>query len=275
MEAVQAMRSQGGWPLNCFATSEGKPIYGGTYYPKENWLSVLQQISKLWQNEREEVLAYGEKMEEGMQNTYAFPIVDESDLPSLEAVKSGVANQKKRLDYTHGGPDKAPKFPLPVNYFFLLKYGAFFEDKEILKQVELTLDKMALGGIYDQVGGGFTRYSTDERWKVPHFEKMLYDNAQLIGLYADGFERHKSEEYLHIIAEIDSWLKREMKDASGGYYSAIDADSEGEEGKFYTWDKNDIPDKYTSFYFVDDHAKWEGKLIPVRKEKLNSKADRE
>lgn len=271
MEAVQMMRNQGGWPLNCFATSEGKPIYGGTYFPKENWKSVLQQIAKLWKNEREEVLEYGEKMEAGMQNSHSLPVVEKSDMPSLDAVKAGIAKVKERLDYTHGGPDKAPKFPLPVNYLFLMKYGSFFNDPEIENQVELTLDKMALGGIYDQIGGGFTRYSTDQMWKVPHFEKMLYDNAQLIGLYADGFAQFKSEEYLHILAGIDNWLKREMKDASGGYYSAIDADSEGEEGKFYTWSKNDIPKDYDSFYFIDHRAQWEGKLIPVRKEKLASK----
>lgn len=270
MDAVQAMRKQGGWPLNCFTTPDGKPIYGGTYFPKANWIDVLNQLSELWQRTPKDVQEYGDKLAEGMQVSGSIPVRDDRKVWEEKTLSDALTNWETRMDNTFGGPDKAPKFPLPTNYIFLLRYGIIKNDKAILNHVELTLDKMAQGGIYDQVGGGFTRYSTDKYWKAPHFEKMLYDNAQLLSLYAEAYSHFKKSDYLHISEGISSWLRREMAEENGSFYSALDADSEGIEGKFYTFETQELKDNgllnaYSKFYFTDEHAFWEGKLIPVRK----------
>ncbi len=270
MDAVQAMRKQGGWPLNCFTTPDGKPVYGGTYFPKVNWIDILIQLSDLWQKTPKDVQEYGDKLAEGMQVSGSIAVHDSRKVWEEKSLSDAIKNWESRMDNTYGGPDKAPKFPLPVNYIFLLRYGIIKNDKSLLNHVELTLDKMAQGGIYDQVGGGFTRYSTDKFWKVPHFEKMLYDNAQLLTLYAEAYNHYKKSDYLHISEGITGWLRREMAEANGSYYSALDADSEGVEGKFYTFETAELKaegllDAFSKFYFTDSHALWEGKLIPVRK----------
>ncbi len=268
MEAVQLMTRQGGWPLNCFTTPDGKPVYGGTYFPKEQWTSILEQLANLWETKPEALIEYGEKLVAGMQvsgiiaasgpNHFEFSTLDES-----------VREWKTMWDNHLGGPDKAPKFPLPVNYNFLLHYGKIRSDQQVLDHVELTLDKMCRGGIYDQIGGGFARYATDVEWKIPHFEKMLYDNAQLLPLYAEAYKAYGKVEYLEIAAGIKAWLKREMRHESGGYYSAIDADSEGVEGLFYTWPlefEDEINrDGFERFYHTDEKGLWEEGIIPVRK----------
>jgi len=270
MEAVQAMRNQGGWPLNCFTTPEGKPVYGGTYFPKKNWVDILNQLAELWKRSPEEVQEYGDKLAHGMQIAGALPILEDQKSWNQESIKKALSNWQTRMDNQHGGPDKAPKFPLPANYSFLLQYGIFTGNSTVLKHVELTLDKMAQGGIYDQVGGGFTRYSTDKFWKVPHFEKMLYDNAQLLSLYNLAYKHFNKTDYLHVTEGIKTWLNREMRDKSGSFYSALDADSEGVEGLFYIFDEDELSEKglaeaYAKFYYTDGKALWEGKLIPVRK----------
>ncbi len=269
MEAVQAMRNQGGWPLNCFTTPDGKPVYGGTYFPKKNWIDILSQLSELWKKSPEEVQDYGDKLAKGMQIAGALPIL-ESQSWKMESLEKALTNWQTRMDNQHGGPDKAPKFPLPANYFFLLQYGILTGNSTVLNHVELTLDRMAQGGIYDQVGGGFTRYSTDKFWKVPHFEKMLYDNAQLLSLYNLAYSHFKKTDYLHVTEGINNWLKREMRDKSGSFYSALDADSEGIEGLFYIFGEqelheNGLAEAYAKFYYTDAKALWEGKLIPFRK----------
>ena len=270
MDAVQAMNRQGGWPLNCFTTPDGKPVYGGTYFPKESWMGILNQLAELWKRDPQQVQEYGDKMADGMQISGAIPIVDSQKTWDIKTIQQAIDNWINRIDGEFGGPNKAPKFALPANYIFLLRYGALTNNKTLLNHVELTLDKMSQGGIYDQVGGGFTRYSTDKYWKVPHFEKMLYDNAQLLSLYAEAFHYFKKPDYLHISQGIEAWLNREMSDESGSYYSAIDADSEGVEGKFYIFDMKELESQglaevYNRFYYTDYHGVWEGKLIPVRK----------
>ena len=151
-----------------------------------------------------------------------------------------VGTWKTQFDQTEGGPNRAPKFPLPNNYKFLLRYAFASDDKTVQKQVDLTLEKMAFGGIYDQVGGGFARYSTDAKWKVPHFEKMLYDNAQLVSLYSHAYKQSKNPLYKNIVFESLEFIKRELTSKEGGFYSALDADSEGKEGKFYVWTKDEL-----------------------------------
>jgi len=265
MEAVQIMSGQGGWPLNCFTTPDGLPVYGGTYFKKEQWVGVLKQLATLWLENPSKVIEYGKAVKEGLDKK---PILSKSEGDTefdVSVLDEGVKHWKSRMDRNYGGPNRAPKFPLPGSYEFLMNYAFYKSDKSLEEYINLTLEKMARGGLYDQIGGGFTRYSTDIYWKVPHFEKMLYDNAQLIGLYSEAFKFYGKLEYKKTVEGTIAWLKREMRDKSGGFFSALDADSEGEEGKFYTWDENEVPANYAKFYETGEAAIWEGKLIPVRR----------
>lgn len=246
MNALQLMSGQGGWPLNCFTLADGRPIYGGTYFPKERWISVLQHLNALFNDELEKVKTYAEKLTHGIQLSDQI-IPDEKHEFSLGLLNETISKWRTRWDQIEGGPNHAPKFPLPNNYQFLLRYGCITNDASVLSHVKLTLDKMAKGGIYDQLGGGFMRYSTDMIWKVPHFEKMLYDNAQLISLYSEAYRYFKDEHYKEIIKETISFCKREWW-RDGAFYASTDADSEGVEGKFYVWTKNEFEKLTTEKY---------------------------
>jgi uncharacterized protein YyaL (SSP411 family) len=264
MSAVQLMTQKGGWPLNCITLPDGRPIYGGTYFPKEQWIHVLKSLVYTFQNDFDKVEEYAAKLHEGLSVNELIAIPQ--DEPNLQSEKllELVARWKKQFDWMEGGMSRAPKFPMPNNYAYLLAHSRFFKDEKLQEYVRLTLDKMAFGGIYDQIGGGFTRYSVDMIWKVPHFEKMLYDNAQLMELFALGYEVLQEETYKKIVEEIFTWLQREMKDESGAYFSALDADSEGEEGKYYCWNERElkslIREDYTLFadyYAVSNRGFWE------------------
>ena len=265
MEAVQMMSGQGGWPLNCFTTPDGIPIYGGTYFKKNQWKGVLDQLAKLWNEDPGKVLAYSKAVKEGMDRKPILSKLSHKPDFTISTLDKSVENWKSKMDAVHGGPNKAPKFPLPGSYLFLLNYAFYKKDDALNSFLNLTLTKMSRGGLYDQVGGGFTRYSTDVFWKVPHFEKMLYDNAQLIELYSTAFKMTENLEFKKTVEGTINWLRREMKDPTGGFYSAIDADSEGEEGRFYTWKPEAIPVEFQNFYETGDAGLWEGKIIPVRK----------
>jgi len=264
MSAVQLMTQRGGWPLNCITLPDGRPIYGGTYFPKEQWIHILKSLVSTFQNDLEKVEEYAAKLHEGLSlnELIAIPQV-EYNLQS-EKLLELVARWNKQFDWIEGGMSRAPKFPMPNNYAYLLAHSRFFKDEKLQEYVRLTLDKMAFGGIYDQIGGGFTRYSVDMIWKVPHFEKMLYDNAQLMELYALAFDAFQEESYKQIVLEIFSWLQREMKDDSGAYYSALDADSEGEEGKYYCWNEHELKSLlitdyplFADYYAVSSRGFWE------------------
>lgn len=264
MSAVQLMTQKGGWPLNCITLPDGRPIYGGTYFPKEQWIHVLKSLVYTFQNDKEKVEEYAVKLHEGLSVNELIAIPqDEPNLQSEKLVEL-VARWKKQFDWMEGGMSRAPKFPMPNNYGYLLAHSRFFKDEKLQEYVQLTLDKMAFGGIYDQIGGGFTRYSVDMIWKVPHFEKMLYDNAQLMELYAMGYEAFQDDHYKQIVLEIFTWLQREMKDESGAFYSALDADSEGEEGKYYCWNQAELKslihsdyDLFADYYAVSNRGFWE------------------
>lgn len=272
MSAVQLMTQRGGWPLNCITLPDGRPIYGGTYFPKDQWIHVLKSLVYTFQNDLEKVEEYASKLHEGLSVNELIAIPqNESDLAN-EKLLELVARWKKQFDFMEGGMNRAPKFPMPTNYLYLLRHSQVFSDERLRNFVRLTLDKMSYGGIYDHIGGGFTRYSVDMIWKVPHFEKMLYDNAQLIELFALAYAESKEEAYRLLVQEIVHWLFREMRSKSGAYFSALDADSEGEEGKFYCWEEQELKKLvgrdyllFADYYQVTDRGYWEdGKYILLK-----------
>ncbi|NVK26961.1 MAG: thioredoxin domain-containing protein [Flavobacteriia bacterium] len=273
MRAVQMMTGQGGWPLNVVALPDGRPIWGGTYFPKDRWLASLERILEVRNEDPESVEDYAQKLQEGVQLSSTIAPTEDSPAIDEELFHVMRHNWSRRWDTIEGGPNKAPKFPLPNNYLYLMRYASQFEDESGLKQVELTLDAMAAGGIYDHVGGGFTRYSTDAQWRVPHFEKMLYDNGQLLELYANGYRLWTKESYADIILQTADFLQRELLAENGLYYSALDADTEGEEGKFYVWTNREIDavlgedaEAFKVAASWESRAQWEGENHVILKE---------
>lgn len=276
MEACQILNGSGGWPLNCFLTPDGRPFYAGTYFPprpahnRPSWLQVLQHMSRVWESERDKVFEQAERItarirgndEVFVQNIgpefageEAFP----ADLPDTI-----FARMRDSFDRAEGGFGGAPKFPSTMAIQYLLNYHWFRRQPEALEQALLSLDKMIQGGIYDQIGGGFARYSTDREWLAPHFEKMLYDNALLVCVLAEAYKLTKKDLYRETIEETLEYIRRDMTHAEGGFYSAEDADSEGQEGKFYVWDKAEIEQLlgedaalFCDFYDVREGGNWE------------------
>ncbi|UYQ93042.1 thioredoxin domain-containing protein [Chitinophaga horti] len=277
MDALQAMSGQGGWPLNVFLLPNRQPFYGGTYFPpvqaynRPSWTQVLESINDAYHNRRAELEEQARTLTEHLENSNKFGVeavknslVPVNELFTREQCDTAAKAILAQGDKEWGGFGRAPKFPGTFSIRYLLQYHHAFGDEAAKKQALLSLDKMIQGGIYDQLGGGFSRYSTDEMWLAPHFEKMLYDNALLIDAMADAYQLTSNKTYLDTIVHTLEFIKREMTSPDGAFYAALDADSEGVEGKFYTWSKTEIEDilgdhaeLFCRFYDVRDGGNWE------------------
>jgi uncharacterized protein len=278
MDAVQAMTGSGGWPLNVFLTPDKKPFYGGTYFPpkqafnRPSWKDVLHGISKSFREKKHEINAQAENLVDHLSKSNSFGINKFNEgadaIFNIKNLQQIFENIMKAADKEDGGFGKDPKFPQTFTIQFLLHYYYFSKNDDALKQACLSIDKMIAGGIYDQIGGGFARYSTDKEWLVPHFEKMLYDNALLIIVISEAYQLTKKELYLDTIMQTMGFINRELLSPDGGFYSALDADSEGEEGKYYVWQKKEIDEilkedaeLFCAYYDVTELGNWEEKNI--------------
>ena len=274
MTAVQALTGHGGWPMTVFLTPDAKPFYGGTYFPPEerggmpSFPRVLLTMADVYRNNRADIAASADQIADRMSQTLAAPASDAQPLTD-GVMRQALARVQSDFDDRHGGVGMQPKFPQPMTYEFLLRHHLRFQDPDALHMAELTLQRMALGGIYDQIGGGFHRYSTDAFWIVPHFEKMLYDNALLARLYLHAYQITANPLYKRIVEETLAYVQREMTAPGGGFYSAQDADSEGVEGKFFIWTPAEITaalgdpdaDMINRYYGVSEHGNFEGRNI--------------
>lgn len=271
MDACQIISGNGGWPLNAFALPDGRPFFAGTYFTKKQWLALLTEISALYTNRFQDIERQAESLTSGIKNhSIISEKKDEEHDPLMDVYSNLFPAWEKLIDSDHGGFNGVPKFIMPAGWEFILQYHYFTKDIAPLMAVTGTLDKISKGGIYDHVGGGFFRYSVDKYWKVPHFEKMLYDNAQLVSLFSHAFQVTGNSVYSETVAQTLQFIQRELMRPEGGFYSSINADSEGEEGKFYCWQTEELRpaidprfrDLMFELYRITPEGNWEeGKNI--------------
>ena len=266
MNAVQLMNGNGGWPLNVVTLPDGRPIWGGTYFSKDQWMSALSQIIEIYEKEPEKFILYADRVQEGINS---LNIIN-SEIDNFESIDLVKYSEKliNNVDLEYGGFKGAPKFMMPSNLDFLLRYSV--QEKNIKAQniILKTLDKMAYGGIFDHVEGGFSRYSTDEKWHIPHFEKMLYDNGQLMSLYSKGYKISNKRLYKKIVYKIHEYIHSEMKDNTGGFYSSLDADSKINdstyiEGAYYSWEFSELQnlieedfELFSDYFNINEYGYW-------------------
>jgi len=275
MDAVQSITGSGGWPLNVFLTPDAKPFYGGTYFPpvraynRASWKEILEGIHKAYVEKKHEILSQAENLTDHLQKSNAFGNLAASSTTSnnvitAEELETITQTLLQTADTEWGGFGRAPKFPQTFSIQFLLRQYHFTKNEAPLNQALLSINKMIDGGIHDQLGGGFSRYSTDNEWLAPHFEKMLYDNALLISVIAEAYQITKDQRYANTIKDCIAFIERELTSEEGGIYSALDADSEGVEGKFYTWSFEEIHELlkedasiFCTYYQVVEGGNWE------------------
>lgn len=264
MDACQLMNGNGGWPLNAIALPDGRPIFAGTYFRKEDWLKLLNYFADLYPQRKTELEVRAEQIRLGIQSFDAIELnMSEAEFTEKD-LNEIWQNWEGKIDFSYGGRAGAPKFPMPSNWEFLLSFALQTKNISALSAVKCTLDNMMMGGIYDHIRGGFARYSVDDVWKVPHFEKMLYDNGQLVALYAQAYAAIQNNEYKLVVGETIDWIKSEMLHENGGFYASLDADSEGVEGKFYVWQEKELnillgndAEILKKYWSVEKHGNWE------------------
>lgn len=268
MNAVQLMTGGGGWPLNCITLPDGRPIFGGTYFTKEQWIKVLEEVSNLYKNTPEKAIEYAEHLTQGIKQSELIKLDNKAVIKDSE-IDTSVKVWRAQLDFKDGGQGEHNKFPMVANLDFLLRYSFQNKNEELQTYVNTSLTKMAYGGIYDQVGGGFSRYAVDTRWHIPHFEKMLYDNAQLVSLYSKAYTLTRNQQYKTVIDETLNFIAKELTTKDGAFYSSLDADSktktgELEEGAFYIWTEEELKQLITKeyslfkeYYNINDFGLWE------------------
>ncbi len=288
MSAVQALTGSGGWPMTVFLTPEGQPFYGGTYFPPTPrhgmpaFQQVLTALAQMWANQRDDIERSAGEITEHLRQS-SFAAIGRGGAISEDLIDQALNGLLRTFDAKLGGFGRAPKFPPSMTLEFLLRVHARRGDAMALRMVEQTLTKMARGGLYDQIGGGFARYSTDDRWLVPHFEKMLYDNALLARVYLHAWQVTGKPLYRRVVEETLDFVVREMRHEAGGFYSSYDADSEGEEGKFYVWTADEIraalgddAELFMAAYDVSDAGNWEGNnILNVLRDPADMAAERE
>ena len=245
MKAVQIMTGHGGWPMNVVTLPDGRPIWGGTYFRKNDWINSLERLHEIYIENPETILDYAEKLNEGLQSLSIISKNNSEANFDFKTLETLVEKWPKSFDLDFGGMARAPKFMMPTNYEFLLRYGYQTKNKTLLDFVNLTLTKMAYGGLFDTIDGGFSRYSVDMKWHVPHFEKMLYDNGQLVSLYANAYKLTGNKLYKEVIEKTLQFVEKEWLTKAGSFYSALDADSLNAqnhlvEGAFYVWTKAEL-----------------------------------
>ena len=269
MKAVQIMTGRGGWPMNVVCLPDGRPVWGGTYFKKTDWINYLEQLQDLYLQQPEKLIDYANKLSDGLKAITVVRNVNDTVDFNNETLDLLVQKWQKSFDLDFGGMARAPKFMMPTNYEFLLRYGFQYKNETLLNFVNLTLTKMAWGGLFDTVEGGFSRYSVDLKWHVPHFEKMLYDNAQLVSLYANAYKLTKNKWYKNVIQKTLSFVETNFLTPEFGFYSALDADSLNannhlEEGAFYVWTKQELHyllkndfDLFSQIFNINEFGYWE------------------
>ncbi len=281
MNAVQLMTGKGGWPLNCITLPDGRPVFGGTYFTKNQWSKILEDVSNLYKENPQKVEEYAQRVTEGIQTSELITLNNEEAVFKNKEIISAITLTKEQLDTINGGFKGAPKFPMSNTLDYLLRYQHHYNDPKIFKYIKTSLTKMAYGGIYDQIGGGFSRYSVDERWHIPHFEKMLYDNAQLVSIYSKAYLQDKNELYKNVVQGILGFVNEELSANNGAFYSSLDADSKNEndkleEGVFYSWTKQELKtlikdyELFANYYNVNTSGFWEKDLYVLIRNQSNA-----
>ncbi|MBC7847373.1 MAG: thioredoxin domain-containing protein [Flavobacterium sp.] len=282
MKAIQIMIRRGGWPLNVVTLPDGRPVWGGTYFRKQEWMQTLGQLQEIYQSAPEKMIDYAEKLHQGILSVGITPNENKDTTINQDQITSLVEKWGEYFDWDFGGMGSSPKFMMPNNYHFLMRFGFQKKDNQLLEFVNLTLTRMAFGGVFDTVDGAFSRYSVDNKWHVPHFEKMLYDNGQLVSLYSDAYKLTGNPLYKEVIEKTLSFVERELMNPEGGFYCALDADSLNaenhlEEGAFYVWKIADLKtiigddfELFSQVFNINTFGLWEdGNYVLIQNQSLD------